>query len=113
RLDISWIVEQHQRLEGSIRARPLNGTFLPTGRVESHETRMWKRTTPVRVNAAPVHIFPLVLLPLALGEVQHGPVACRLIRLHTRAANFRREQTADGQGVIANHFGIQAEARLA
>ncbi len=67
---------------------------------------------PERVQPAAILVLAMVVLPFPHGEVEETPVSGRLIGLDRRPADPRRKQPADGQGVVADHFGIQAEAAL-
>ena len=53
------------------------------------------------------------VVPLARREVEVVPVARGLVGLDARAADPRREQAADGEGVVADELGVEPEAGLA
>ena len=69
-----------------------------------------RRAPPEDIEAAPVEIAALVLL---VGGVHSVPDARRLIGLHAGAADLRVEQSGDGEGVVADEFGVEPHARSA
>src|SRR5262249_57945497 len=80
--------------------------------VEGQHARVQERAAPVGVQAAAVLVRALILLPVALGEIQIGPVTGRLIRLDTRAANLPGEPAADRPSIITYHLGVEPESTL-
>ena len=75
RLDVGRVVQQHQRLQRRVRARPLDRALLAAGRVEGQQAGVQERAAPVGVQAAAIQALAVVVLVLAHREIQVRPVA--------------------------------------
>src|SRR5690349_6613184 len=73
---------------------------------------MQKAALPPRVHAPAIEPLALIRLPVADGEVEREPVPRGLIRLHAWPADLVDEQAADGQRVVADELGIEADTGL-
>ena len=116
RLDELRVVQHHQRLERGIGALAAEAGGLARRRIEHLHGRRRRGALPEGVEAAAIErlaAVALVIASVAAGHRDRLPHALRLIRLHARAADFRRKQAARGEGGVAQHLGIHAEARTA
>src|SRR5207245_7419752 len=93
--DIGWIIQQHERLLGNVRAVAFSSAFFPAGSVEGDETGVKKRPLPPNIKATAILALAFVGLVGARWKIQVLPITLRLIRLDARAANFGDEQTGD------------------
>ena len=111
-LDLAGVVEHHKGSERRVGAGTLGGAFLAGRGVERQQGRVEELPLPVRVQTPAVLGGAGVVLVGALGEMQVGPVAGRLVRLDAATADLLKEQPADGEGIVANQFGVQPEPGL-
>ena len=74
---------------------------------------MEKGALPPRVEPAAILTLPAVRLVGTGREIQVLPIAVRLIGLGAGTADFRFEQTRDGEGIVPHQFGFDAPPALA
>ena len=67
----------------------------------------------MRVQAAAVLTFALVVGPFARREIHVAPISRWLVRFHAGAADLWHQQAADREGVVAHELGVEAETALA
>ncbi len=111
-LDLTGVVEHHEGGERGVGAGPLGGAFLAGRGVERQQGRVEELPLPVRVQPPAILRGTGVMFVGALGEMQVGPVAGRLVRLDAAAANLLEKQPADGERVVADQLGVQPESGL-
>ena len=68
---------------------------------------------PMRINAPAILILVQIGLVVALGEIEELVIPGRLIGMTAGTAHPINQQSANGQGIVSNHFGRQSEGRLA
>src|SRR5262245_39989138 len=105
---INWIVQRDQRLKRRVGADAANLTDLSAAAVEGHHGRVRRRALAVCIETATEPVFALGVHP-GLSAVSRTPQAGGVRWHHGRAAHFRREQTADGERLIAHSFGAEPE----
>ena len=109
KLDVSRVVEGHQRLERGIRGNSLRQADIPRRSIEGEEGRIAGGALVVGVDGAPIAIFSFRSLPLG-AAVNRIPNAFRLRWVDGGSAHLLRKQTGDNQCLIAHHFGGQTVA---
>ena len=98
---------------GDIGAIAFGGTFFASWGIESSETGVEKASLPPSVKSSAVLAFAWIGLIISHGKVEIFPIAIGLIGADAGAPDFGNEETGNGEGIIANEFGIDAEAALA
>ena len=83
---------------------------LPAGGVEGDERRVGGGPPPEGVQAAAVLVAGRAHRP-AVAAVGVGPDAVRLVGKDARPAQPAHQQTADRQGVVTHHLGVEPETR--
>ncbi len=112
-LDEGDVVEGGEGLERGVGAFAEDGAGLAAGGVEDVHERGWCGALPEGVEAAAIQGvagIALVAAGVALGHGDGFPDAFRLVGFDAGTADGGVEQVRDGEGVIADHFGIHAEA---
>ena len=106
------VIEQCEGLERRVGTDAARAGAEAVGGIENGERWMRRGTPEMSVESAAVALFAGAGFPGAfhLAEV-HDAVGLR--RVDGRATEFRGEQTARGEGDIADDFGIEAQAVLA
>ncbi len=104
-----------KRLQRSVGDGAASGALFVIGGIEGVEPGIGNGAFDEGVHAAAVEIGA-VTLDVSLGgeisaERHFFPEAFGLIRKDAGAADFIVDETADGEGVIADHFSGKAEAR--
>ena len=109
------LVHQRERLQRRVRARAFWGAGLAIGRVEEQHRRRRSGAFPDRVKGAAKEPLACVGFVIAEVAVDAGlvPDPRWHVRTHARAAHLRGHQAGHGEGLIADEFPAEAEARTA
>ena len=110
RLNVGHIIHQGQCLQRCVGSRLAHGAHFAQGRVKRHHRRRGHGSFPESIQTAPVQVL-IPVLNVVIRPAQVFPQPFRLIGLNRRAANFLRQQPADCQGLVTNHFSRQAHPR--
>ena len=116
RFDELGVVECDQCLQRRVGAFAADGASFTRGGVEDFHRGRWGGTFDERVETASIEAFagvPFVVAGVAAEHRDRFPDSFGLVRLHAGTAQLGDEQAARRQCVIADHFGIHAEARAA
>ena len=115
-LEVLHVVHQHECLERRVAALAAHAELLAARRVEGRHARRGRGALDERVEAAPperLAVVALVGLRVAAGVGHRLPDVVGLVGAHALAAERRHEQAAHGERVVADHLGVEAEARAA
>ena len=108
------VIHQGERLERRIGSAATDAGEFARGSVESGHGRRGRGALDKRVKAAAVERVAVVLhvgFGVAAAEGDGFPDVDRLVGADRRAADFRAEETAERERLIAQNFGVEAEAR--
>src|ERR1041385_3585308 len=100
------IVEENQCLQRSGGHLALGGTDFAAGGVEGKHVWRWCGASPEGVQASAVKLLALVWHVMLAGS-GFLPESGRLVRADARATKGGVEETADGERVVADLFGIE------
>ena len=108
------VVEGDEGLEGGVGAVAADGAGFAAGSVEDVHVGGVGHALPEVVEGAAIEIFTGILDVFAgvrAGKADDVPDVLGLIGASAGATSFGGECAAGGEGVIADHFGVHAEAR--
>ena len=107
------IIHQHQCLHRSVGPLPFDDAGFPVRRIKDGQIRRRTGTFPEGVHTAAVKILTGVtdkVDGVAVNVTDRFPQTFRLVGLDPWAAHLFHEQTGEEEGLIADHFRIEAEA---
>ena len=113
-LDVLDVIHQGERLERRIGSAATDAGEFARGSVESGHGRRGRGAFDKRVKAAAVERVAVVLhvsFGVAAAEGDGFPDIDRLVWADRRAADFGAEETTERERLIAQNFGVEAEAR--
>ena len=117
--DVLNVVQEHQGLQRRCRGWPCDGADFSVRGVEGDHVRRREGAFPIRVERAAIEFFAVVLLECLRGcgraavVTDFAPQVARRVRIDARAAEAVDEEAAGFEGVVADEFGRQPEARAA
>ena len=97
------VVEQRERLQGRAGALAADEAHIALGRVEGQHGRRRHGPFPERVKTAPMQVIAAALFVFRVAH-RDFPKPGRLIRFDARSADFFDQQSAQGEGFVAEHL---------
>ena len=111
RLDELVVVKGDQCLHRSVGSLPLKDACFTRRRIECHQGRLGRRAFPISIHASAIQIFSFVTNEFPPSAQRYFyPKPGGLVGLDSRAAEFAVEQSANGQGIVADELTHYAEA---
>lgn len=110
RFDIDGVIEQGEGLQRGVAAGAADDAGHARGGIKVHKAGIWRAALEHDIKAAPVFLFASTDFVGVLLATDLFPETVRLRRVNGWTAFFGAEQTSDSQGIVANGFGLQAEA---
>ncbi len=107
------IIQRRKSLQRRIRALSADRALLAIRSVKDVQRCRRRHAFHERVEAASIQVFAgvsFVVLRRASVHRDGFPNARRLVRLDASATDLRRQQSANRQRVVSNHFGIHSES---
>ena len=110
-LDEHGIVERHEGLQGRVGAITADDTGLAVRGVEGGEAWVRRTASRVGVEAATIAILASARSPVAGATKGDTEAHVRTDRSDGRTIHLGAEESADGEGLVAQHFPGGTEAR--
>lgn len=108
--DVDRIIERDEGLQGSVGTIAAEGADFSVRSVERRHGRVGVGSAPDGIEGSTVSIFTGGRFPVGFATEGGGEARGGLLGSYRFAEHFVGEETAEGEGLIANFFGAETEA---
>src|ERR1043166_2320855 len=110
-LEVNRVGERDERLQGRVAAGPADGADFAVGGVEGGHGRVRTGAAPLDVEGATIGALALAGFPIQRTAEGGAQAERRAWRADRWTIQFAAQQSADGQGLVADNLGGHAETR--